>query len=153
MLTAKTQAAQTYLPLITGKDGEIRASKPKDGNAAYVWRMVAFSVSTISRHHCMPVTADFGVVVPDGYLPNAPVDWLDAQIERSNRSLLDIEFCRREAGSVPMYHIKRWDRYGRRDHFIKSVLDPIVKEIVDCVPVTRQAGTMRWAGARLWMVA
>jgi hypothetical protein len=147
MLTAKTQAAQTYLPLITGKDGEIRASKPKDGNAAYVWRMVAFSVSTISRHHCMPVTADFDVVVPEEFCIAIPFEWLDEQVRRTERTPSDIEFCRREAGSVSAYHVARWHRYGRRKHFIKTVLDPIVNEIVDSVPVTRQAGTMRWARA------
>jgi hypothetical protein len=31
------------------------------GETAYIWRMVAFSVSPDSRHHCMPMTADFGL--------------------------------------------------------------------------------------------
>lgn len=39
--------------------GSLRSSKPKNGEAAYVWRMVAFQVSPISQHQCMPVTADF----------------------------------------------------------------------------------------------
>ena len=39
------------------------------------------------------------------------------------------------------------DGLERRDHFIRNVLDPIVKQIVDAVPVTQQAGTMRWARA------
>jgi hypothetical protein len=30
-----------------------------DASAAYVWRNVAFCVSPISRHHCMPVSAEF----------------------------------------------------------------------------------------------
>lgn len=43
----------------------LRATKPdhtKDAEhaiAAYAWRMAAFSVSPRSRHHCMPVCADF----------------------------------------------------------------------------------------------
>lgn len=45
--------------------GRLRASKPGKGNAAYVWRMVAFQISPISAHHCMPVCADFDIEVPD----------------------------------------------------------------------------------------
>ena len=51
---------------IVGRGGRLRASKPpvsKDdptsGEAAYVWRMVAFQVSPNGKHHCMPCTADF----------------------------------------------------------------------------------------------
>lgn len=46
--------------IINSKTGELRASKPKDGESAYVWRMVAFQVSPKSQHQCIPVTADFG---------------------------------------------------------------------------------------------
>ena len=45
--------------------GKLRATKPKDGEAAYVWRMTAFMVSPISAHQCMPVTADFDM--PEKY--------------------------------------------------------------------------------------
>jgi|GEM_PF-4563203 len=147
MLKAQTPTAISFLPLITSKNGELRSTKPKDGNAAYVWRMVAFSLSTNPRHRCMPVTADFGVVVPDDFAVNPPGAWLDEQVERTERSQYDIDFCVGEAGSVPMYHIKRWLAHARREHFIKTALDPIVKEIVDSIPVTRQPGTMRWARA------
>lgn len=42
----------------------LRASKPKvqdNGYTEYVWRMVAFSVSPVRAHQCMPVTADFAM--------------------------------------------------------------------------------------------
>lgn len=71
--------------ILNSRTGELRASKPpvprkvltgKDnigiglydyknevdansGRTAYIWRMVAFQVSPISQHQCMPVTADF----------------------------------------------------------------------------------------------
>lgn len=50
------------------KNGILRASKPKvnkedfkSGCAAYVWRMVAFQISTNPKHHCMPCTAEFDI--------------------------------------------------------------------------------------------
>jgi len=50
--------------IVVKKNTEVRASKPKvkddvTGKAAYVWRMVCFSVSPKHQHHCMPVCADF----------------------------------------------------------------------------------------------
>lgn len=45
--------------------GHLRSTKPKDGEAAYVWRMVAFNVSPNRQHQCMPMTADFDM--PDHY--------------------------------------------------------------------------------------
>lgn len=74
--------------IINSRTGELRASKPPvprmvqskevdqygihnydyanetdadQGRTAYIWRMVAFMVSPISAHHCMPCTADFDV--------------------------------------------------------------------------------------------
>ena len=45
--------------------GCLRAAKPSNaGDAAYVWRMVAFQVSPIPQHHCLPVCADFDIFVP-----------------------------------------------------------------------------------------
>jgi hypothetical protein len=72
--------------IINLRTGELRASKPpvprkvqvgerdrfgirrydyadeagaNAGRTAYIWRMVAFMVSPIAAHHCMPVTAEF----------------------------------------------------------------------------------------------
>lgn len=54
-----------YALAITKASGDkrtLRASKPKgNGRVAYVWRMVAFTISPIRQHQCMPVTADFDV--------------------------------------------------------------------------------------------
>jgi len=78
-----TEAGRKFAALITTNRGGVnvlRASKPKvekikvpddrygyhyepadpdAGRAAYIWRMVAFQISTNHRHHCMPCTADF----------------------------------------------------------------------------------------------
>jgi len=43
---------------ILGRENRIRSSKPKDGEAAYLWRMVAFDISPKRQHHCMPMMAD-----------------------------------------------------------------------------------------------
>lgn len=55
------------------KNGVLKASKPKAtkkqsdpmliGQAAYVWRMVAFQISPNPQHQCMPVCADFDIPV------------------------------------------------------------------------------------------
>lgn len=59
-----TSEQQEIAKHIIGREGRLRSSKPKDGNAAFVWRMVAFNISPKPEHHCVPVTADFGVQVP-----------------------------------------------------------------------------------------
>lgn len=152
-LTANSSAARSFLSLIADKAGELRASKPKDGNATYVWRMVAFSVSDKPRHHCMPVTADFGVTVPVDYLPEAPLEWLNAEVVRSSVHQHDADFCRSRSpdGTIRGYHAevvwKTFSTSGRQHHFVKNVLDPVVKELVDSVPLSQQGGTLRWARA------
>lgn len=66
--------------ILNSKTGELRASKPKvakmvegqdrryhyqndadanTGRTAYIWRMVAFYISPISQHHCMPITCEW----------------------------------------------------------------------------------------------
>lgn len=62
-LQSLTGEALFYAKLIVRPDGTLRASRPslKKGDdircAAYVWRMVAFSISCDPKHHCMPCTA------------------------------------------------------------------------------------------------
>lgn len=43
------------------KDGSFYASKPKkaSGDGKYVWRMLAFFISSNPMHQCMPVCASF----------------------------------------------------------------------------------------------
>ena len=60
---------------IIQKNGVLKASKPKVskkysdpmliGQAAYVWRMVAFQISPNPQHQCMPVCADWDIPVRD----------------------------------------------------------------------------------------
>lgn len=66
--------------ILNSKTGELRASKPpvakqvegadkryhyvteadaNTGRTAYIWRMVAFYISPMSQHHCMPITCEW----------------------------------------------------------------------------------------------
>ena len=55
------------------KDGrKLRYPTPETGRTAYVWRMVAFHVSPVSQHHCIPILADFDL----------PGDYDQTQVER-----------------------------------------------------------------------
>ncbi len=145
--TKLSQTAKFYFDAITIK-GRLCSSKPKDGAAAYVWRHVAFSLSTNPQHHCMPVTADFGITektIPESWLPEAPDDYVKEKAEKTYSRPDDVAFCLKHADSVEEYHRKFWKKYDRRNYWIKWNLDPVVKEIVDMVPVQNQPGTMRWA--------
>ena len=46
---------------ILKKNGSLYASKPgkANGEAKYLWRMVAFGISPVRQHHCIPVMAEF----------------------------------------------------------------------------------------------
>lgn len=59
-----SENARKFVPLITFR-GKLRASCPDkdllEGQVAYVWRMVAFYLSTKPAHGCMPVMAEFWV--------------------------------------------------------------------------------------------
>ena len=150
-LSSKSADALAILPLITNK-GFLRASKPKDGNAAYVWRMVGFYTSSDSKLQCMPICADWDVKVPADYHVEAPTDWLVskcAETAKASETNYDgnAGFCIKEGGSVDGYHRQYWTKYGRRKHYIKTQLDPIVDEITNSVPLRSQYGVMRWGAA------
>ena len=146
ILSAKSDAGKAILPLITNK-GVLRATKPKDGNAAYVWRMVGFMISNKGSMQCMPVCADFDVKVPADWMVEAPLDWIDAELDRNigpsvsqETQAHNMAYMKAESsdGTIRGYVIDRWSRgkyaSGRRKHYIKTVLDPIYNEIVDSVP-------------------
>lgn len=68
--TLSIEEIATRISTVRGGERLLRASKPKvtealpiTGMAAYIWRMVAFTASPLSHHHCMPVTADFDLPV------------------------------------------------------------------------------------------
>lgn len=60
------------ISIITKNGKGIRKSKPKvdkkrpnTGRAAYVWRNVMFTISSVPAHQCIPVCADFDLADAD----------------------------------------------------------------------------------------
>lgn len=104
---------------IIGRGGKLRSTKPTDGEAAYVWRMVAFMVSPKPAHQCMPVMADFGV------MDVAP------QITK---------FCKYMNKEITQTDFD-WVRARCKE------LDVIVDQIVDNIPKTQWHGVTRWGKA------
>ena len=112
------------LMALNPKTYQLRASKPavkKDddwtGLAAYAWRMAAFSISPISKHQCMPVTADFDLLRLFG--------------ERSFFTLTDAERDQEHA--------------YRKEMIVRG--DAIADAIVKAVPVAEWHGVIRWGQA------
>jgi len=99
--------------LIVKSNGSIRSTKPHindnnpiTGKAAYIWRMIAFSVSKNPVHHCMPITATFD-------LPAFGNDnkWSSALASKMAKELKHIE--NEILGQIPKiewYGITRWGR-------------------------------------------
>jgi hypothetical protein len=81
-------------------EGRYRVTKNRyQGYAYYVWRMVAFQVSPIASHWCMPVLADFDMVEPYAE-------------RRAKCKELD-KLCDKITNSIPKekwYGILRWGR-------------------------------------------
>ena len=99
------------------RTGHLRATKPKgDGEAMYVWRMLVFYLSPHSRHHCMPVTAEFDM--PNRYWAEAGQDGTServqkcAEMRRARMKELD-RIVDVVTGTVPIaqwHGVSRWKR-------------------------------------------
>lgn len=114
-----TEVEKEIAEKIVSKGNQLRASKPKDGEAQYVWRLVCFMVSPKPAHHCMPCTHDFGV------MDIAP------KVKKY------CEFRKKEVEQTDM----QWVRNRCKE------LDIIVDKIVDNVKVMQRHGVNRWAKA------
>ena len=93
-----TQEEKDIVSLVVKKNDVVRATKPKvkddeptSGKAAYVWRMVAFMVSTNPQHHCMPMTADFDLPAFDtnGKWKHQIAQPMSKELKRVEDAILD----------------------------------------------------------------
>jgi hypothetical protein len=62
-------------------DRKIVEPDEAQGKTAYIWRMVAFFVSPLRQHNCMPCTADFDVPGSWGSEKRARLAELDAIVD------------------------------------------------------------------------
>jgi len=60
-----TPEEKTIVDQIMGRGGHVRSAKPKNGEAAYVWRILLFTIGKRNQDWCMPVCADFDIPVKD----------------------------------------------------------------------------------------
>lgn len=132
------------IQVFRGKTGQIRATKPKDGRAAYIWRMVVFQVSTNPQHHSMPMTADFGIL-PEHYAHRTETYQPRLQTEGDREAIArwDAEPGGRESG-------RTWtmmNRSAKEKAYIRDELDPIVDAIVNQIPKNEWHGIRRWGQA------
>lgn len=125
---------------IIKKDGSIRATKPQDRVAAYVWRMVVFMVSPKREHHCMPVMADLSLEKEDyAHRTDLYVPRNETASDRDTVMRWDMEPDQR---TWRMMHDG-----ARRRAFLKEELDPLADRIVDSIPKSQWAGLHRWGRA------
>ena len=119
--------AQDFLNRITLKNGKLRATKPKnDGDACFVWRMVAFYASPNPKHKCMPVCADFDMV------------WeREDELEKAYRTLGWND------PSVTELFRQRFDWRAKRT----KELNLIVDEILKVIPFSRRSGAAAFGRA------
>lgn len=128
-LNLSSEDAELVKGIVNSRTGELRASKPelpdkvkipsghydyanerdaRKGMTAYIWRMVAFEISPISQHQCMPICADFDL--PD----------CGGHDERRNLSKRLDEIVKIVVDSVPMtewHGIIRWgNAFGTIGH-------------------------------------
>jgi len=114
-----TDDQKAIAKMILGHGSKLRASKPKDGEAQYVWRLVAFMVSPKPAHHCIPCSHDFGV------MDIAPTVTKFCEFRNKNVTQTDFDWVRNRC----------------------KELDVIVDKIVDSVKVQNRHGVNRWAKA------
>lgn len=125
-----------WLENICGRGGRLRATKPDDPRAAYVWRMVAFQISPRREHHCMPVTADMGLT--------------HAMAAHRTEEYVPTMRYERDAETVASWGEEQWARMHRQakmSAFIREELDVWVKRVVDAVPPSQWHGVKRWRRA------
>ena len=95
---------------LLGRGSRLRTSKPKDdGEAAYVWRMVAFQCSTNPQHWCMPMTADFDM--PEEYWDRNDIHGAAKKRRARTEELKKIEDAIMENIPKSEWHgVRRWAR-------------------------------------------
>lgn len=108
-MEGSTDEEKEIVGIVVKKNGQIRATKPKvkslvEGKAAYVWRMVAFLVSSKPEHQCIPVTADFDIEIRD---ENGR--WDVRAVERVTKELKRVEDAIVNAVPKEQWHgVHRW---------------------------------------------
>jgi hypothetical protein len=113
----------------------LRTSRPTKASGAtqYVWRMVAFIVSTNPQHHCMPVGADF--YIKDSEFAHRTDQYIPKLLT---------ENCQQ---TVDNWSAKTWDMMHRgeqRRKYISEELEPIIEIIIDTIPKSQWRGAHRW---------
>ena len=114
----------------------LRASKPKDPIAAYIWRMAAFMVSPKGAHNCIPMTADMDL--EENHFSHRTETYEPKLVTDFDRE------------TVAKWDEKTWNmmnRGAKKRAFIKDELDPIVSKIVDAVSKKEWHGVRRWGYA------
>jgi len=62
--------------------GNLRSTRPENGYAAYLWRMVAFMISDNRAHNCIPCMADLYIPIEDREIRNQVIAILDTLDKR-----------------------------------------------------------------------
>lgn len=117
--------------------GCLRAAKPSGskmpGEAKYIWRMVAFYISPLRHHQCMPVTCAYEVMITDDEIAQAIEGGMGTIYSNVKFGLLDTP---REC------YVRRTLREG-----LVQWLDMIVDIIVNTVPYKECHGLKAWGRA------
>lgn len=114
---------------ICKKDGTLYSTKPKKANGLeqYMWRIVAFTISPVAAHQCIPVMCDFDLYnwmeenLPDVVKYDRKIHKNISEINTAYKKVNDPEF-------------KQW-------------LKDIENQIINTVPKEMWYGTKRWAKA------